>query len=189
MPNFETLWEQSSSKLRTLAGNLTSNREDAEDLVSEACLKCCKKFDTFQNERPFMNWAARIMTRVYFDSRRTAKRRPTTISVYGAKYEVPGREAIPHYTPEDVFGPAKDLLEDVEGMADIEALGKEIMARLGDSNVVPVMQLAIQGFSMDEIAAKLGIPRGTARTRLHRARSRIQDLMPSKLDAEEKDTQ
>ena len=59
----------------------------------------------------------------------------------------------------------------------------ESVARLPEKLRIPVHLYYGEGYSTEEIAAMTGIPAATVRTRLHRARERLKDLLGGLDDA------
>ena len=59
----------------------------------------------------------------------------------------------------------------------------ESVARLPEKLRIPVHLYYGEGYSTEEIAAMTGIPAATVRTRLHRARERLKDLLGGLNDA------
>ena len=93
-----------------------------------------------------------------------------------------GREARAHAR---VSGRALLDEQSVEVLAqriDAERLARELylsLAELPDSQRAVVELVAVDGLSLAEAAHALGISAGNARVRYHRARTRLQDILPS----------
>ena len=71
--------------------------------------------------------------------------------------------------------PADPLAPSVEGLADID----DALARLPLSQRAVLVLRAREGLSEQEIAATLGIPAGTVKSRLHRARAAFREMWES----------
>jgi RNA polymerase sigma-70 factor (ECF subfamily) len=64
---FERLVRTHQSALYRVAYRLTGNRDDAEDLLTEALTEAWSAFARFQTEDGFVRWVATIMTHTFLD--------------------------------------------------------------------------------------------------------------------------
>ena len=67
---FNLRLEAVRSRAHSLALQLTRNQPDAEDLVQDSIVKAWRAYDSYQSDRPFLNWLLRIVHRTFLDSRR-----------------------------------------------------------------------------------------------------------------------
>lgn len=144
---------------------LTGSPEDACDLLQDAFLRAYEKLDRFQGESSFYTWIYRIAVNLALSDRRRRKvigRSPKSL------------DAEPVERAEDTASTDPSLpLERAEQEARVlEALGR----LLPDQRAVVVLK-DLDGHRYDEIAALLGIPVGTVRSRLHRARGELRVLL------------
>jgi RNA polymerase sigma-70 factor (ECF subfamily) len=70
---FDALWERSAPKLRKFAYSLAKNRDDAEDLVSDAYIKCRRSFSGVRDTKVFEIYVLRAVHRLYVDQYRKYK--------------------------------------------------------------------------------------------------------------------
>jgi RNA polymerase sigma factor (sigma-70 family) len=152
-----------------LARWLTGNREDAEDVVQEACLKALASLDTAVIERP-RAWVLTIV-------RNTAitwlqKNRPKAVVLTDdvtvleeAAAKAPDNTAA---NPELAMIAAADEAALQSAIDDLPHLFREVM----------VMR-DINGLSYREIAGAVGAPIGTVMSRLARGRARLIDKLGS----------
>jgi RNA polymerase sigma-70 factor (ECF subfamily) len=162
---FAELVERQSRFVFRVAYAVLLNRADAEDAVQETFLKLYRNrgWRNVENERAFL---ARVAWRVAVDRR---PRQPEAVSIEGdaaraAVNELPSADTDPEQTL---------LLTDQHARihATIDALPEELR--------VPLVLSASDELNSREIGGVLGIPEGTVRTRLQRAR----ELLRRKLDA------
>jgi len=140
---------------------LTGCAEDAQDLLQETFLRAYQKLGRFHGESSFYTWVYRIAVNLALSGRR--RRRPTVR--WG---EGPG-------------GPAVDLRETDPSLPLERAERDRIIqgaldALAADHRAVVVMK-EFDGLRYEEIAAILGVPVGTVRSRLHRARCELRDRL------------
>ena len=67
---FNELIEGTKRRAYSMAVQLTRNSSDAEDLFQETIVKAWRGFDSYMPGRPFLNWLLRIMQRAHLDLRR-----------------------------------------------------------------------------------------------------------------------
>ena len=152
-----------------LARWLTRNDSDAQDVVQDAYLRAFKYFDSFEGENP-QAWLLAIVRNTCFTWMR--RNRPSE--------EVLGSEPIDDESPGDaeplLGGGSRALATDPETLL-IEGRNRtevnELVAKLPAEFREVIVLREVEGFSYDEIADALRVPRGTVESRLHRARGEL----------------
>ncbi len=146
------------------------NEDEAMDLVQDTFLKAFTKLDTFQAGSNFKAWVCRIAANGSIDRiRRRKTRRADEIDdrVMATDGLAEGK------TPAlSTFGRTSPLRE-----AELSRLGKALMDAVGklpESHRQCVLLCDVHGYSYKEIAAELGIPKGTVMSRLFYARKKLQ---------------
>ena len=180
---FAELVERHQDRAFSLAYRLTGNRDDAAEAVQEAFLKAFRGLDGFRGEAVFYTWFFRIVVNVVRSRQRFRAVRPTEYSLDGAGggdcgsdargpavSQVAGREAEPSAEAERLE--RKALLERALAKMDVE---QRMMIVLRD----------IDGRDYAEIAGLLECPRGTVKSRLHRARLALRTILAPALALDE----
>lgn len=149
--------------------NMTSNHEDAADLVQEAFVKAWQALDRFKGDSSFYTWIYRIAvnrTLNFLKSRKNKRHR--SLNDLDARVENdPDLVAlISHRTPR------RDLK-----LAELQEKLNEAMQGLSEAHRTVVVLHDIQGVPHDEIAEIMGCNPGTVRTRLFYARKQLQGLL------------
>jgi RNA polymerase sigma-70 factor (ECF subfamily) len=166
---FESLLYPLLGSAYGVAIGLTGERADAEDLVQEAVLRALRGFGRFTPGTNFKAWFFRILHNLFLTRLRTAtgdKRHihldsaPELILVEGAGGD---RQS---------FGADPSLL----GEFDLEEVTAALQ-RLPDDHRVVATMCFVEELSYQETADALGIPIGTVRSRLHRARKMLQSQL------------
>ena len=161
-------------RLYAAALRMTKNRPDAEDLVSEAVTKALKNRDSLQDPASFRGWIFRILTNTFLSNCRKQKK----FTEVGLPDSEPDSEAEDFWLfdrlhqPFLLFwgsNPEQEFLNNVLRDDLCRALDQ-----LKEEYRIVVLLSDVQGFSYPEIAEILEIPVGTVRSRLSRARSRLQ---------------
>jgi len=155
-------------QLYRLAYRLTGSPEDAEDLVQEALIKIHARADELTSIAALGPWACRVLYNQFIDNvRRYAKQRLKTVSLDG-----PAHGAGPPAPPSQLPTPDEAALRE----CDISALRRGIDQLSLEHRAVLLMHDA-EGYKLDEIQIITGIPIGTLKSRLHRARARLRELL------------
>lgn len=163
---FAALVERQSRFVFRVAYAVLLNSHDAEDAVQETFLKLYRNrgWNQAENERAFL---ARCAWRIAVDLRRRSSAPADTstdsLSPDDLPSELPGPEM--HLETEDRHATVHAL---------IDSLAEELR--------VPLVLSAFQELNSREIAAILGIPEGTVRTRLQRARQILRQKLTAMRD-------
>jgi RNA polymerase sigma-70 factor (ECF subfamily) len=141
----------------------------AEDASQEAFLLAYRNIRSFRGGS-FRAWLLRIVTNVCYDELRRRKRRPTTplepSDEEGEEIESPRWMVDPGDTPEEA--------------AERSALGRAIqhcLNGLPEEFRTVVLLVDVQGMNYDEVSDVIGKPLGTVKSRLARARGRLQTCL------------
>lgn len=141
----------------------------ADDVTQDAFIRAYRKLHTFRGGS-FKAWVLRIVTNAAYDELRKRKRRPTTPlephNVDDEEIENPVWLADPGETPEDSAA-RTELSKAIQNCLE----GLEV-----DFRSVVIM-VDVQGMGYTEAAAAVGKPLGTVKSRLARARQRMQDCL------------
>jgi RNA polymerase sigma-70 factor (ECF subfamily) len=146
--------------LYNLARYLTGSESDAEDLVQETFARAVAKEDQFAPGTNRKAWLFRILRNLFLDRKRRDKIDPTRRGLDEVASQAPARAE-------------RDLLR---GDAELENLRRVVGAQIETAIMkLPeesraVILLDLEGFSEAETAEALGIPPGTVKSRLSRAR-------------------
>jgi RNA polymerase sigma-70 factor (ECF subfamily) len=167
---FEALALQYRPELYRFALQITSNPDDAEDLVQETFLRAFSRFHQFEPGTNFRAWARRILTNTHINRYRHTRRGPAFIALeemtpqedFHLSSERADREEQPERA---VF----DHLQSEEVEEAIRGLPEEFRQVLVLSD--------LEDFSYEQISRVLGIPIGTVRSRLFRARRKMRQRL------------
>ena len=137
--------------LRGYARALTRNASAADDLVQNALLRAVANISSFQPGTCLRAWLAAILHNCFIDDTRHARR--MRIGEATAEIRMEGAYTRPNQVAH---------LELADLQAALGILNKEQRAT--------IILVALEGMSYDEAAKALGVPRGTIRSRMSRAR-------------------
>jgi len=163
---FETLVRPHFDRLYRLAFRLTGRKAEAEDLFQELLIKAFGKLDDLVTIDEPGSWLSRVMYNLFIDEqRRFAKRRMHTVE----------EGFLPGDGLEGFAGPDNPEQEQrrFEKLQQLDAA----LAQLSDEHRLVVLLHDTEGYKLEEIHNLIGIPVGTIKSRLHRARARLQEIL------------
>ncbi len=163
---FERLVRPHFDRLYRLAWRLTGARPEAEDLFQELLIKAFGKLDDLVVIDEPGSWLCRVMYNLFIDERRRfARRRMHTVD----EGHLPGEGLA------DLPG-ADDPVRDNERLEKLGQLNKAL-AQLSDEHRIVVLLHDTEGYKLAEIEKLTGAPLGTVKSRLHRARARLREIL------------
>lgn len=168
---FERLMGETESRAYSMALQLTRNKFDAEDLMQDTIVKAWRRFDSYLPGRPFLNWLLRIMQRTYLDTlrRNNPIRKAESLNSM--------------ISPSD--GEVQEIqIEDHAPTAEAETQHKELqtgiqqaLAKLPELYRTAIELCDFEQLSYSEIAHRQHTTIGTIRSRIHRGRKMLRDII------------
>ena len=160
VPSWEDVARDHGRFLYTVAFRLTGNDDDAQDLVQEVLLRVRKGLETY---RPgsLEGWLSRITTNTFLDEVRRRRRRPVDPLPDDADRVLPASAGA------DLALAGEALPDDVQSA--LRGLPPDYRAAVVLCDVV--------GLPYQEIADALEVPVGTVRSRIHRGRAMLREVL------------
>lgn len=146
-----------------LALPIVGNPEDALDVTQETFVQALTHLEGFRRSSRFYTWLYRIAYNCAVGALRR-RRRTTSIDAFVEEFG-------------DSFEADIDAPDAQSRRADDARVLNAALQRLPDEYREPLSLREIQGASYDEIAEALGVPIGTVRSRLHRARAALREIL------------
>ena len=144
-----------------VARSVLRNEADAEDVAQEALLRAYRKFAELRDPSRFRAWVVRISFRLALDRWRAAKRRE--------------RRETNWASPE--LRPVPPSAEQIAVANQFQARLEQALEQLPDKARLVLVLSAIQGYTLEEVAAMLEIPLGTVKSRLFFARKQLAEKL------------
>ncbi len=170
---FEFLYRLHSRRVYALCLRMVSNPPDAEDLAQEAFLQLFRKIATFRGESAFSTWLHRMTVNVVL-MRLRKKSLPATSLEEATEPD------------EETGGPRKDF-----GGPDLRMSGavdrvniERSIGQLPPGYKTVFVLHDVQGYEHNEIAKIMGCSVGNSKSQLHKARTRLRDLLQEELRAQ-----
>jgi RNA polymerase sigma-70 factor (ECF subfamily) len=147
--------------LHGFARYLSGSDDAADDLVQETYARAFTATAQFTPESNLKAWLYRILRNLYIDRRRRQSVSPVSeVSLDDADYQPDLRGSVASFDANAVTS------------ADVEAA----MKALPEASRTIIL-LDLEGLSESEVAAVLGCRLGTVKSRLHRARTSLRELL------------
>ena len=127
----------------------------AEDVVQEALLRAWKSLDALRDDGAARQWLLTIVRRE--NARHFERRRMETVDI-------------------ENLTPAQSAMLAETGEPDVDDIRAAIF-RLEDDYREPLVLQVLMGYSTQEIAQLMDLKQGAVLTRLHRARSKLKDVV------------
>ncbi len=154
--------------LYNFAFHLTYDEDDANDLVQETYMKAYRFANSYVEGTNAKAWLFKILKNAFINEYRKKSKQPNKVD-----YE----DIVSYHDSEDVqLVGTLDMREEIFQ----DMLGDEVTKAI---NTLPVdfrtviLLCDIEGFTYEEIAKIIDIPIGTVRSRLHRARQMLKELL------------
>jgi RNA polymerase sigma-70 factor, ECF subfamily len=148
--------------LYRVALRLAGNAADADDLVQETMLKAYRAWDQYEPGTNAKGWLLTILRHTFINEYRRRARHPESVDLDA----IEPFAVFDDVQEEDPQGRFFDQIVDDEVLRAIDALPEQFREAVVLSDV--------EGLSYEEIAHILGVPLGTVKSRLFRARRVLQ---------------
>ena len=159
---FETLVAPCERQVYFTCLGMMGNAQDAQDCAQETLVKAFRGFSGFRNDAKVSTWLYSIATRCCTDALRRRHEAVSLEQLQEEGFDPPGDDPSPYLQLE--AGERRRLL-------------REALQRLPYEHRQPVVLCDLQGLSYDEAAQALGIPLGTVKSRLSRARTALKNIL------------
>ncbi len=166
-PAFEEVLLGQLDSLFAFANRLVrGRREEAEELVQEACVRAFRKYDTLRAPEKFKAWLFQILVNTYINETHRHSREPPTVDVELSEVllTASGKQTVE--TPEEQLF-AKVLDSEVQQALDALPLEFRTVVWLSD----------VEEMSYREICEIMNCPSGTVASRIYRGHSMLREQL------------
>ncbi len=164
---FEAVVGRYGDRMLAVAHRFLRHGEDSADAVQDALLAAYRSIASFKGDSRLWTWLYRVLINACLTIRRSRYRRRVVslrdLSLGMGKY---GRPAIPGWRGTES---ASSRLE----QAEVQAQVRNCIQRLPPRYREVLLLRDIERLNTDQTAQRLGTPRSTVKTRLHRARQAL----------------
>lgn len=159
--NFKSKILSLQSNLLNFAYMLTSNKDDAYDLLQDTTLKVLDNEEKYVENVNFKGWVFTIMRNIFINNYRKYQRESTVVD-----------------QTEDLYHlnlPQESGLVTPDGSVAVQEITSAINS-FPDEYRIP-FSLLVSGYKYNEIAEKMQLPLGTVKSRIFYARKRLQEML------------
>ena len=147
------------SNLLNFAYMLTSNREDAYDLLQDTTLKALDNQDKYAENTNFKAWVMTIMRNIFINNYRRTARAATVVDTTDNLYHLNLSQDSGFESPEESYGASEITMA---------------INEFSDEYRIP-FSMHVAGYKYNEIAEKMNLPLGTVKSRIFFARKKLQE--------------
>ncbi|MFP3916077.1 MAG: RNA polymerase sigma factor [Actinomycetota bacterium] len=155
---FDELMRRHQDRVFAICLRIMRRREAALDATQDTFLTVFRKADQFRGDSRFTTWLYRVAVNTCYDQLRRAKRRRS--------------DPLPEtHDPPD--SGADDRMAAVELRPGLTAA----LSHLKEEYRSAIVLADVEGLGLSEVAEILGIAEGTVKSRLHRGRSQLAEIL------------
>lgn len=169
---FEQLVTRHERRVYSIAMNILRQREDAEDAAQTTLLNALEHLDGFREEASFATWITHIAVNTALKVLRKRRGRPTVAAGRMDHDREEGDIAHPRY-----IAPWQDDPATIAERNDVQHVLDEAIAVLPEKHRLVFVLRDIEGMSVKETAAALGISQANVKVRLLRARLALRERL------------
>jgi RNA polymerase sigma-70 factor, ECF subfamily len=166
---FDLLWQKYSPRIYSLIYNMTSNHEDANDLLLEVFAKAYRSISGFRGKSSFYTWIHAIAVNMTINFVKKRGRR-FQMSLDDIDSNIQNDKEFIEMTATNT--PIREV-----DLSELQQRLNEAMMKLSVEHRAVVTMFDIQGMPHAEIAKVLGIPEATVRSRLFYAHRQLQNYL------------
>lgn len=147
---------------------LKPEKESVSDLTQETLLRVAKNIHSLKNPKLFKSWLNQIITNLFYDEMRKTKKKPSTVSIDNDEDEdnIPIKQQL---FDKKCKPPEKCI------SIELEKIIKDAILELPDQFRIAIILREFQGLSYEEIAQATNSSIGTVKSRIARARGKLQE--------------
>ncbi len=147
------------ANLLNFAYMLTSNRDDAYDLLQDTTLKALDNEEKYAENTNFKGWVFTIMRNIFINNYRRNVRSATIVDTTDSLYHLNLSQESRFESPEETYG-AAEITDAINEFA--------------DEYRIP-FSMHVAGYKYNEIAEHMHLPLGTVKSRIFFARKKLQE--------------
>lgn len=166
---FAEIVERHQQRMMVIARRYARNEHDAQDILQDALFKASRNMHTFRSEAALTTWLHRLVLNAGFDHAKRADNKRQHVSI------------------DDEEGVSQDasryLAHDPLANLDRVLALRQILEKLPAAQRRALLLIDVAGLSVDKAARELGVRPGTVKSRRHRAREVLVEMIGDDLRA------
>jgi RNA polymerase sigma-70 factor, ECF subfamily len=175
---FEELIKRHQRTVYALLYRLAPDWNDTADLAQEVFIRMWRSIGNLRNPSAFRSWLSQIVTNLFYDELRKRPRQLPTISMDEPLDSEEGNDATTREIKDKSAGP-----DELCQRNELTAIVRQAMVRLPEQFRTAIILREFEGLSYEEIALITHTEIGTVKSRIARARAKIQEIVSPYLKA------
>jgi RNA polymerase sigma-70 factor (ECF subfamily) len=170
---FEELVKRHQRTVFALLYQLAPDWTDTSDLAQEVFIRVWRSINNLRNPSSFRGWLTQIVTNLFYDELRRRPRRVPTVSMdEGLDADAEEGESATRDIPDVSMLPDEKVLN-----RELSEVIREAMSKLPEQFRTAIVLREVEGLSYEEIAILTKTEMGTVKSRIARARTKLQELL------------
>lgn len=178
-PAFKELVKRYQKVVYALFFQLAPEWDDINDLSQEVFIRIFRGIHSLKSPHAFKSWLNQIVINIFYDELKKRPKRSKTVSI-DQVFEMEDMESSYHaeivdkaYLPDELFS-----------NSELKAVLQNAITELPERSRTVIVLRELQGLQYEEIADLLECAVGTIKSRLSRAREKLQELIKPHLSEE-----
>lgn len=168
---FEELVKRHQRTVYALLYQLAPDWTDTSDLAQEVFIRIWRSINNLRNPGSFRSWLTQIVTNLFYDELRRRPRRLPTVSMDDSEDGENG-DSSTRDIPDSTAAPDEIILSN-----ELSEIIREAMSKLPEQFRTAIVLRELEGLSYEEIAILTKTEMGTVKSRIARARTKLQELL------------
>ncbi|HZD54966.1 MAG TPA: sigma-70 family RNA polymerase sigma factor [Candidatus Aquicultoraceae bacterium] len=167
---FDAIVRAHQDRVYAFCARMLSDREDALDTAQEVFLSAYRNLAAFRGEAALSTWLLRIAANRCLNRIRQRGAR-------SAREVSPGDSRSDDEEPIQFPGREEDRPDRMAETRETRKILEAAIARLDEDSRMLILLSDVEGFRYEELAEAAGIPLGTVKSKLHRARMALRKML------------
>ena len=168
----ECLVKKHQRSVNSLLYQLAPDWGDTSDLAQEVFIRVYRGIHSLRNPKTFRSWLNQIVVNLFYDELRRRPRRLPTLSIDAPIESESGESDLVREIPDPSLKPDERSL-----VHELDQVIRKAMAGLPEQFRTAIVLRELQGLSYEEISSAIGCELGTVKSRIARARGRLQEVL------------
>ncbi|HEY9869652.1 MAG TPA: sigma-70 family RNA polymerase sigma factor [Candidatus Obscuribacterales bacterium] len=175
---FEEIVKRHQRTVYALLYQLAPDWQDTSDLAQEVFIRIWRNIGSLRNPSSFRSWLTQIVTNLFYDELRKRPRRLPTVSMDESLDADDSGEGSTRDIADTSAQP-----DDIVLNREMSEVIRQAMARLPEQFRTAIVLREMEGLSYEEIAILTKTEMGTVKSRIARARAKLQELLKPYLES------
>ena len=169
---FATLVSKYQDKIYNACWRMCGHEDDARDLTQEAFFRAYQGLAAFKGQSGFYTWLFRIAVNLALSHRRKASYRAAQSLDQPVGYGTQAESLLARMADRSASSPSGHVVQ-----AELQARVEAAIASLDPEHRTVIVLRDIEGMDYAQVADVLDVAVGTVKSRLHRARAALRELL------------